>query len=65
VATRSHGEAINLGLNVDNLFCVGFQPGDIDLNIEVTNTRDRRSGKVVELNWGLDLLANDGIFRHD
>lgn len=37
VAARSHGEAVDLGLDVLNTLGVLLEPGNIDLNIEVTN----------------------------
>ena len=40
VAARGHGVAVNLGLDVDGLLGVRLQPGDIDLNIEVTDAAE-------------------------
>ena len=39
VAAISHGEAIDLGFDVDNLLGVGLQPGNINLNVKVTDAR--------------------------
>ena len=37
VTSTGHGIAIDLRLDVDNLFGVGLQPGNIDFNVEVAN----------------------------
>lgn len=37
MAAGGHREAINLRLDVDNLLGVGLQPGDVDLNVKVTD----------------------------
>lgn len=37
MTTAGHGEAVYLGLHVNNLLSVGLQPSDIDLNIKVTD----------------------------
>ena len=37
VATRSHGVAVNLWLDVGDRFGVRLQPGNIDFNVEVAN----------------------------
>lgn len=47
VTTISHGEAVDLGLHVDNLLSVRLQPSDIDLNIEMTDA-------VTRIRWMLD-----------
>jgi hypothetical protein len=39
MATIRHGETINLGLDIDDGLRVGLEPGNIDLDIEVTNAR--------------------------
>ena len=39
VTAVGHGEAVDLGLNVRDRLGVGLQPGDVDFNVEVTNTR--------------------------
>lgn len=40
VAAGGHGEAVDLGLDVDALNGVGLEPGNVDLNVEVTNVAD-------------------------
>jgi hypothetical protein len=40
VTAAGHGEAINLGLDIDSLLGIGLQPGNVDLNVEVTNIGD-------------------------
>lgn len=37
VAARSHGEAVDLGLDVLDALGVGLEPGNVDLNVEVAN----------------------------
>jgi hypothetical protein len=37
VAARRHREAVDLGLDVDDRLRVGLEPGDINLDVEVTN----------------------------
>lgn len=37
VTSRFHGESVDLGLDVDGLLGVGLQPGNVDLNVEVTD----------------------------
>jgi hypothetical protein len=37
VAPRSHGEAINLRLDVDCLLSIGLQPGNVNLNVEMAD----------------------------
>ena len=37
VTAIGHGEAINLGLDIDNRLGVGLEPCNVDLNIKVTN----------------------------
>jgi hypothetical protein len=38
VTARSHGEAVHLRFYVDDRLGVGFEPSNIDFNVEVTNT---------------------------
>jgi hypothetical protein len=38
VSTRGHCIAVNLRLNVNRLLSICFQPGDVDLNIEMADT---------------------------
>lgn len=42
VATRGHGVAVNLGLDIDNLLGVLLEPSDVDLNVEVANAEKRK-----------------------
>ena len=37
MASALHGEAVNLGLDVDALLGVCLEPGNVDLDIEVAN----------------------------
>ena len=37
MTTRRHCVTIDLGLDIDCLLGISFQPGYIDLNIEMTN----------------------------
>lgn len=41
VAARRHGETVNLGLDIDNGLCVGFQPSNVNLDIEMTNAKKK------------------------
>jgi hypothetical protein len=38
VSARGHCVTVDLRLNIDRLFGICLQPGNIDLNIEVANT---------------------------
>lgn len=40
MAAIGHGEAVDLGLDLNSLLGVGLQPGDVNLNIEVTDVAD-------------------------
>lgn len=40
VSAGSHGESVNLGLDVDVLDGVGLDPSDVDLDIEVADAGD-------------------------
>lgn len=44
VASRSHGVTIDLRFDVDNFLCVGLQPRNIDLNIEMPDAINKESG---------------------
>ena len=37
VAARGHEEAVNLGFDVLDGFGVGFEPGDVDFNVEMAD----------------------------
>ncbi len=39
VATRGHGVSVNLRLDVDHGSGIGLQPGDVDLNVKVADTK--------------------------
>lgn len=56
VAAAGHQEAVNLGLDVLDGLGVGLQPGNVDLNVEVTNVAD--NGVV---GHGLEVLANNDV----
>lgn len=38
MTSRRHGEAVNLWLHVNNLLRVLLEPGNINLNVEMSNT---------------------------
>lgn len=40
VATAGHSVSVDLGLDVDDRLGVGLEPGDINLNVKVTNVAD-------------------------
>ena len=40
MAAVGHGETIDLGLDIRDGNSIGLEPGDIDLNIEVTDAKD-------------------------
>jgi len=56
VTARLHGETVDLGLDGDLLGGVGLEPGNIDLNVEVTNVADNGV-----LTHGLEVLANEDV----
>lgn len=43
VTARRHGEAINLGLNVYDLFRSGLEICNVDFNIEVSDAASRKA----------------------
>lgn len=64
VPTRLHGETIYLRLDVDHLLGVGFEPGYVNLNIEMADTIESDS----QNSWGrkqcrtyLLTIASSGI----
>ena len=56
VTAGLHGEAVNLGLDGDLLGGVGLEPGNVDLNVEVTDVADNGV-----LTHGLEVLANEDV----
>lgn len=61
VAAGGHGEAVNLGLDVDGLLSVLLEPGDVDLNVEVTNVgNDSVLGHDFEVLRGDDVPVTGG-----
>lgn len=56
VTAGLHGETVNLGLDGDLLGGVGLEPGNVDLNVEVTNVADNGV-----LTHGLEVLANEDV----
>jgi hypothetical protein len=56
VTAGLHGEAVDLGLDGDLLGGVGLEPGNVDLNVEVTNVADNGV-----LTHGLEVLANEDV----
>lgn len=65
VATVRHGEAVNLGLDVDAFLGVGLQPGNIDLDVEVTNAGTGISILPMLLYATQHSLADNSILWHD
>lgn len=68
VPAVSHGEAVNLGLDVHDGGSVGLEPCDVDLDIEVTNAVKLECQLNPTFWWRdreLGLLANNGVLRHD
>jgi hypothetical protein len=51
MTTRGHCETVNLRLDIDSLFCISFQPGHIDLNIEMANAAGWVSRTIVFQSW--------------
>lgn len=49
VAAVGHGVAVNLGLDVLDRLGVGLEPGNVDLNVEVTDVLTRQHLKQEEL----------------
>lgn len=49
VAAVGHGVAVNLGLDVLDRLGVGLEPGNVDLNVEVTDVLTRQQMKQEEL----------------
>ena len=39
MAAGGHGEAVNLGLDVDSLLGIRLEPSNINLDVEVTNAK--------------------------
>lgn len=63
MATRSHSEAIYLGLDVNAFLGIFIQPCYVNLHIEVADTAAQLSQCLLT---GLkDSLADDGILRHN
>lgn len=60
-----HGEAVNLRFDIDDLLCILLQPSNVDFNIEMADTGVTRSVDARRRSGQVDLLANDGILRHD
>jgi hypothetical protein len=56
VTSVGHGEAVDLRLDADDLLGVGLQPGDVDLNVEVTNVANDGI-----LAHDLEVLADDDV----
>lgn len=42
MTTAGHGETVDLGLDIDNRFCIGLEPGDVDLDVEVADIANYR-----------------------
>lgn len=65
MASVSHGEAVNLGLDVGDRLGVGLQPGDVDLDIEMADANGigsviKRGTIDVESTY-LQTIASSGI----
>lgn len=63
MSTRGHCIAVNLRLNINRLLGICFQPGDVDLNIEMADATSCVS-RTASSNHCKDLLADNSIFRH-
>lgn len=62
MAAGGHGEAVNLGLDVDGLLGVRLEPSNINLDVEVTNAKSKvRNHSLLESEYS---LGDDGILRH-
>lgn len=62
MAAGGHGEAVNLGLDVDGLLGIRLEPSNINLDVEVTNAKSRvRKHSLLESKHS---LGDDGILGH-
>ena len=59
-----HEKPVDLRLDVLNRFGVGFQPSDIDFDIEVSNIFEDVSGSSYGLRWGTHTAYNRIILHH-
>lgn len=64
MATRGHCVTIDLRLDVGNGLCVFLQPGNINLNVEVTNTINCLHEQAPRWHINHHSLADNGILRH-
>ena len=64
MATRGHGEAIDLRLNIDGLLGVGFQPGNINFNVKVTNAVKSSVTGLQSTRTTANVLGDDSVLRH-
>lgn len=67
VASGRHGVTVDLGLDVGGLDGVGLDPGDVDLNVEVTDAAREEANQPElgdETQNKLDSLADDGVLGH-
>ena len=65
VAARGHRVAINLGLDVDDLNGVLFEPRHIDLNVEVADARISVRSQPILGYLELSSLGDNGVLWHD
>lgn len=64
VAAVGHQVAVNLGLNVLDGLGVGLEPGNVNLNVEVTNVCVDQY-KATETRGNQSLTANNGVVTHN
>jgi hypothetical protein len=65
VAAVGHQVAVNLGLDVLDGLGVGLEPGNVNLNVEVTNVCVDQYIKVMETSGNLSLTADNGVVAHN
>ena len=64
MTSRGHCEAVNLRLDVNNLLSVGFEPGNINFDVKVTNAIRTVRNFLTPI-CTVSSLANNGILRHN
>ena len=62
VSAALHGKSVNLGLDVNALSSVGLEPSNIDLNVEVTDAKNRELLYKAQIQP--NLLGDDGVLGH-
>lgn len=61
MAARGHGESVDLGLDVDALGRGRLEPGDVDLNVEVTNAANPSALHQLAACTHLQTMASSGM----